>query len=827
MVFEVFRKRQKQFLVALTLLAMFAFVLAGLFDNLTRRSASGGRDVVLARAWGHDIRASQVAQIQQERIIAERFLRAARQWVGLQNFDFPFFPTSEDDVIGMIIMVEKGQQMGLSVTSEDVTNFIHARTENKLSKNDFFNILTGQLSPNDTSDRRSRQTLGVSEGDLYRILGREVLLAHTQEALLSPVLRDSPYDVYKDVTDVSNQVQLEVVKVPASRFTGSVGQPEEAALKKIYDEGKNRPADPTGESFGFLRPAKIDANYLVAKVDKYLDKVTVTDPEAEKYYNDNKDRYRAESSLPANRNLPGPPDGLFPPMPPTPLPPAPTPEKGTPKVQEGKPAATKKDAAPAKTEKPAKDTAPAKPDTPAEKKADKKTSLLTPPGLDAAARILTTGPILLQAEKKATKDAEAKAKDAAPKVEVKKAEKPAEAKPDPKPAKDGAAEKPATGKAEATKPAAGKADVEASLKALEGLGGKPAGPPAPQYKPLSAVKAEIVEKLRRDKAIALIAEEFRKINRQQLTPYLDTFIMQRRAFMEEERKKTGKAPELSQFQPPSPPDFQPVAKAQGFEFKNTGLVTRDEALKIPGLGTADLLTDVDFPDPANSFVAISFQSENPDLFRGRVFKSAASSEVYLAWLIRGQKPAVPTFEEAKNDVIAVWKEKEAEPKAKEAADRFAAQARKEAGDLAKVFPKDSGYAIQTTRYFPRITGQPNPLMMQRTAYRTVVDELPGASNEMMDGIFEMKRGDIKVFADALKRNYYIVKVKDRSDAAFPYFIGRYESEMNFLRAGRSIMMKEEWQQQRQEVFDMIRRESGYQRIAPERGQESPLDDEPV
>ncbi|MFO0945920.1 MAG: SurA N-terminal domain-containing protein [Planctomycetota bacterium] len=172
MVFEVFRSRQKEMLVALTLLAMFAFVFAGVLDRFTNRELSGD-DTVIATAWGKDITARQVMRMQQDRMYANTFIAKARSWLALPDIG-PQFDSSVNGAIEGIVILGKAERMGLSVNNEMVTQYINAITEDKLSKADFFSVLSGTSK----TGKRDESPLSISELDLYQILGQEIMILY-------------------------------------------------------------------------------------------------------------------------------------------------------------------------------------------------------------------------------------------------------------------------------------------------------------------------------------------------------------------------------------------------------------------------------------------------------------------------------------------------------------------------------------------------------------------------------------------------------------------------------------------------------------------------
>lgn len=792
MVFEAFRKRQKEALVVLTLLAMFAFVLGQALDNLINRG-SRGADPVEAVAWGKKIKASQLARMQADRFHANQFFRRARMWVGLQPFD-PF-PTDRTACINAIVLIGKAQRLGLSVTDQQVTDLIHDFTENKLSQTDFFQVLSGAGKQGESE----RAGIPMTDRELYRVLGQELLISRVLDAIAPRVILDTPWDVYQETSAFKDMIQLEVARIPVANYVSKEGEPDKAVLQELFRRYKDRPANPERGEIGFLKPARIQASYVMARVDKFQDDVTVTDAEVEKYYEANKDRYRApEGGVSPDRRLPGPPSEDVP------LPP------GLPKMSSPAPKAAVKEAtkpAPEKGSAPKPQSPKSTPQKPDAK--EKKTSWL--PGLQPFLSATAASGILLADEKQAASSAPAKPaeKPAAPAKPAEKAvEKPADK------ATEKTAEKPAE---KGVQRSAGKPSVEAATKPA--VGAAPTMPPV-KYLPLSQVKPEIVDILRRQKATDKAVAYLQKLNRDVLNPYLDRYAAARGEYLAQKRQ-SGDSLDMSGFTPPPPPDVRKVADAAKTTFGETGWITKESAAKLPGLGTAELYGQASLGDVENQFPALAFRSES-DLYRARVLKSADGSSVYLVWLTAGEKASVPSFDEVKADVLAAWRLEQAAPKAKEAAEKFAEQVRKASGDMAKVF-KDAKVPVLTTRLFPRVTGQKMPFGRELFPIPTVLEEIPNAGADLMAGVFEMKPGEVKVFPDAIGQNYYVIRVKERVDYSFAKFIGEYEIEMNYQRNPRAMATRRELQNQMRQAMMIVEREAGLEILRPERESESPLD----
>lgn len=910
MVFEVFRRRQKAMMVALAVLAMFAFVFAGFFDQLVQRAQIGSFNRVIATAWGKPITSNEVGQLQHDRSIANRFVIRARVATGQPRPQGVYFSQEDDRVLEALVLKNKAQQMGLGVSDQEINEFIANITDNKLSRNAFYNILSGSGTP------EGGGPLGVSESDLFRILGQELLIDKVVRILTPPVAMDSPLDVWEEIEPSLTNVQLEVAKVPVEDFVEKTGEPKEEELKKLYDQYKEVAGDAESGVPGLLQPHKVNVEYLVASIADYEKQVTVTEEEAKKYYEENKDEFRLKDP---SQTAPALPDLELPttvPAPPSTPKKEDAPEaeeaKSEPKAEskpaekaEEKPAAPKEDAKPAepkdapKTEAPkeepkeakpaeqpkeskpeakqeqpaeAKEAAPAKNE---EKKEEpksgeeaKKDGAFLPGFGPLMQSIAGTSTYLLQEESKEAqpkqKNAEPKEKsDAQPqpaeKPEAKPAEKeepkPAEkteAKPEVKadskeapakeeaPAKDAKAETPAKDakeqvSAESKEPAKAEAEEADKAESKEEAGKATAtDEPKVEYEPFEEVREQIEKTLRQQKAKELARQALEKIRENTMETYKDTYIVARSRYRQTARRTEDGRVDMSGFTPPNRPDLETIAKRQKFEYGTTGLVTYEDAGIESGLRGAMELSDSE-AGPASSFREVIF---NQGEFRGRIFESEEGDKLYLTWKIEDQPEHAPPFEEAKPELVKLWRQQQARPLAEEKAKELAEKVTEAGGDMSATF-KDSPYTYVTTGLFPRVQSfQGGSLFGNQMQFPTTIPEVPDAGTEFLDRVFQMKVGEVAAIPDQTKKTYYVVKVKDRTEPDFSRFTMQYNLEilqrnptaMNRFRDAaqmnnqfvfgqfQQLMMRQAQRQQR--AINEVLREANFNVVVPD---EAPAD----
>lgn len=802
MVFKVFRKHQKKMMAGLILLAMVAFILADFLQRLGDRfdSRSQDRPAAYLTAWNNQpILESQVAAMQNERQALNRFLEQATALAGTPQRWMRFHrPTERDLVIRALVLEAKAQRLGIAVSEEDVSDFIKDLTQKKLSRTSFQSALAaaGKVYP-------------LDEQELYRILGRELRIERAVTALASPVALDTPLEVFEERRPLHTHVRLSLLRLPVAEFMGEVqGTPDETELKKVYDEFKDQVADPETGTIGFRRPHRISVQYVEVPVEEYLERhasqITVTDEEVAKYYDEHRQEFAIKPS-PAERNLPGPPIGPLPPSKPEtpgsapPSPPAPADPKEKPSAPKDKdpkqssptegpnaePTAVPKEGPKAepKSPPPPAPSAPPK-DSSKQKDGTAGTRRLSP----LVGAVLSTA--LAAADPPSPPEAATKG-ESGPASKSEPAEPPAAKETSAKdaPAKDAPAKdaEPASGSpsAQEAKPV--------PVKKLE-----------PQYEPLDVVAPRIATILKKNKARQMARKELESLLSgvmfTQRDRYWSSMLRHRKTkedFSEQERKLVSAAKEA----------LIEKARELGWEAKQTGLITAREAAGLPGLGQAGREGSV----TGETFATSAFEGQ--DLLSGRLLQSPDEGALYVYWKFADEPASTPSLDTVREEVIAAWRLRRAQPLAKEAGQKIADAAAQQGGDLEKGLAawfekqdsskesskKESAQAptfeILTTESFPRKVRDNNPVFQfigQAMIRDAEIPQVPHAGPEFLDAVFAMKVGEMRVLADSLAQNEYVVKVVERRERSFEEFIVdfntelRWRSMMPFPDPGRTV-----------------------------------------
>lgn len=766
MVFEVFRRRQKQMLAFLAIVAIFGFILGDVFTRIAYNTRSdAARDRVVAEAWGVKIYNSHVGRRQFERHIANRFFERAFEKLKLAVP--PRWDESREAAIEAIVLLEKARQLGIPLDTDEVDTFIKMTTNNKLSASAFVSTLS----------EVGKSTQFIGDRELFRIIAEELLIEKVLRVLSPPGDRRTPLELWERHAPSLTKVKLDVVAVPVEKFVDASKSPSDDELQKLFDAHKQLEADSERGIVGFRAPRRLQVQYLLAQSEKFTSDINVTDAEIEKYYQDNKDEFREAPAIPAPTDAKSESSSI--PKPPT--------------IPAKKSEAEQKPKSPAKTVKPAppqeKSTSPdpKKSEPNAQEKAkaaqppQKKTAML--PGAAPFAPAAAIGLVHLfepiQSEKpKASagqptnsktaevKNGDGKSDGAKPteqskpvgnlKTELKKdsTQKPT------------ALEKaPATGPHQPPPAAENKSEPETP----------------PKYKPLASVRPEIVAKLKKQKAGERVQQKFREIAATEVFPHHERYARAREAHRSSDAFRSLKPEEqwirgeLAGFTPPAAPDFGVVAKNHGFELHTTAAVSPAELSKLEGIGTAVRAADVPFGAPYSSLVL------NQELYQGTALRDAAGDRHFLAWKIRDQQAHVPELTDVKDQVVRAWRLEQAKPLAEGQAKKLVDAIEKAGGDFAKALPKDSGYAVATTQEFARKSRgfESMPFQGPPRFFSPTIAEVPDAGEAFLDAVFAMTVGQVQVLPDEHKRNYYVVRVKERVEPDFNRYVDELRLERRF------------------------------------------------
>lgn len=289
--FEIFRKYQRSLLVFVAILAMLAFFVLPPF--LQMGAGMGGGDPVVATWSGGDIRESDMMRGVAMRTVLNQFLLDAVAASGRDPGRMRLLPDDEEDVVRTMLLAREAEANGVVVSNVAINQFLGEWTNNMVRPEQFDAIIA----------RRRGGPLAVSQADVFDAL-RTVLAAGRMERLfLTGFAGDPPAQRWEYFRRLEQSATVEVVPVAVESLVEAVAPPAEATLRNFFEQYKNDLPAARSPTPGFKEPHRISAEYLVAKreVIEAETRKEVTDEQAKKYYEDNKERlYRVKDAEPAS-----------------------------------------------------------------------------------------------------------------------------------------------------------------------------------------------------------------------------------------------------------------------------------------------------------------------------------------------------------------------------------------------------------------------------------------------------------------------------------------------------------------------------------------------
>ncbi len=781
------RRNQKQWMVVLTILSIFAFLFDDVVrgaNNLTSGSTAlffavlcaGGMSIIgyprrhtvmfgaigfvvgggaaligssfagprpVVRTSVGNLTGEQIGRMQQQRQKIHRFLAIAGDKIGAAGQIPNFGDPTQVAMVSHSILRQEARRMGVSVSDEAVNAFLKNATQGKLTKKDYFAALKeSEFSESELFDAIRHELEAQLVGRLMTPPATEDrMLSLFSNGQLGRVAQVSPEMAWENFRRLNVRQELSAVAIPVSEFVKQVPEPSDTELLKYFDERKKRYGDDRGNP-GFLEQPKVKLGYLVASDLNLYEKglTDATDQEVVDYYNAHREDYRI-------REVPD-----FPDSPPslksgaesiTPEAPADATAPANTPVETPAPAAEKPaNEAPAKDAKPAPDSK----ENGDEKKAEDKPKLKE--------KAVPENPCGEDEPKKEEKNPEAKPADSDAKPEVKPAD--AESKP--------------ADKGDVTPPAPALPSDNEGPKLTPPSAGfgpgnfSPLAPP--KYRDLNDdLKLEIREKLLRDKAFAKMSAAADAAFQFMIDLSLKLPV--------NPKERATATKDLAE-------KCKKYAADKGLEYVETKAMTylelRDSMDDRIGSAT-ETVSASSARRNVRTVADIVFEPETT----GRSYRVTTYSPQradspkmrYSYWPIEHIPAKEPDLknEATRQLVVDAWKFEKA---------RALAEVRaKELAEIVKKMPTDipaalSGQTINGTKDSPAVTvresskfswlrtSQSVPSMGLPRPEESEIDNVEHAGSEFMKLIFEqLGEGDVGVGLNRPKTVFYVVRVHDR------------------------------------------------------------------
>lgn len=716
-----FRRNQKVLLAVVGVIVIVGFTVA---EPLARMipGMRGNQNPVVVRTNFVDLRESELHQMVQSRMLLNTFLEAvattaANRMVMSGQFNIPpeqirafilnqmaqsgvYGPemASDEGAVRLMLLVREAEQQGMNISNEAALEWLQRATADQVTPDQLREIFN-QLR---TSQRR-----------VFDELRRALLAKTVQQAVMHlSAFQGTPPGLRWDYFQrLHREVQAEVIPLAVSDFVDQTGEPTEAALHELFEKNKNAYERPGQPEPGFRIPAKGKFQGFKAVFDQFASAVEVTDEEIAKFYEDNLDQF-PYSGL----------DDETPTTEPTDAEPATevNREETQPEAAAGEDQPAGDDASstePAPEAAPAESNEPTSPEAPSEPEpnqggggddAGSSEPLENPteePGPQFSAELSAE---LKDPTASAVPEAAATETTAAPET----------------PAATSTAAEPSPDLQLPTDIAAGE---------------------RPKHDPLWKVSDQIRQRLVRQKVQEKVGAVF-----DALAAAMDQHAQQLELYEIEKEERQAKSKSTEGLEPPAPLDLKGLAEQHGVEAFETDAIS---PLDVDAVEIGRTMID------GRPFAATAF--DNMALYAPRRAEDLAGDQ-YLFWKTFSSQATVPTFEEAREDVVHAWRLAEARKLALARAQEMADASNKSNESLKQMFGGDTKYPVQETGFFTWMTEQVMATQMGTPRVQlTRIPEVPNAGQDFMRATFALQPGQAGAALDAPEATAYVIRVVEQ------------------------------------------------------------------
>ena len=757
---HMFRKYQYMLLIVFGVLLMFVFVIGDALTGLMSGPGGGGGqsdEVVLTWKHGsvsgndlysqrvrHNMAVDFLSEVVQETVRREGTPKGPgvyRDQFGRYN---PGITVAENDetIVQKMLLAAKAESLGVKVDNDTVKAFLNQLSDGELTENDLGVVYNKTIAGRITQQQLMDQLQ-------HELLAQQMLMMTRAGLFVVP-----PHEAWDFHNRMQRRVQTELVALSVDSFKDKVTKtPSDAEIQTLYDEGKNRFPNPYSPEPGFKRRHKIAFEYVRADSGKLQDeeaakiKDTITDEDIEKYYEENKERYRV-IELPGDEAEAAPAEST---------PEASSESNDTPAAEDApKEDAAKEDAAKedaAKEDAAKEEAAPAPPaaDAPAEPAAAETEPA---PATEAPAEpkeetncapqeetpTETTEPATTPEPAAPAEPTPPAAETPAPAAETPPVtETPAAEAPATTPETEPAADPPASESPEATPPAPATETSETAPATEE--------PETPRYKPLDdKLRGEIRDEIATDRS------------RQPAQERLDKAFDEIKAEIDSYGRQIRRSDVSKSGTKPTAVDYEALALERGM---TAGKIDPTDALGIEEyeIGKAyemDFRNFTSWPPPRITFAQMAY-AESVQLYRTQRIKSAELDVEFLFWKVAEEEAYVPELKDIRDEVIETWKRQEAFVIAKAEAERLAKEAASDK-PLGEALSAHDGLEIIQPAPFSWMSTGTTPFGGAGSPTLGQVEGVEAAGNDFMKSVFSLKQGEVGVAVDQPQTHVYVVRI---------------------------------------------------------------------
>lgn len=287
--FATFRKNQKYWMAALVLVAIFAFIIAPVFDYAQQAIGGGSADNSVAVRWNTgrmtlgDLQNAVRTHNNLVRFLSEVASRVLEQGGRPNVPGFQQDPQSgqiislgiqvSSDPVSIVrtrLLADRGKAQGVEFDDDAVDQFLYAYVDNKLSSEEVAEILR-ETSGGTMSYFEVREML---KGELCATVLQRTAWAGIfaeNRAQFDPLV--TPGKAFNDFLKINQAAKVEAFPVFVDDYLGQVeSTPSEAEVQQIYDSGSLLASNPDSPDPGFLRRYHTNVEYVEANLQEWIDR---------------------------------------------------------------------------------------------------------------------------------------------------------------------------------------------------------------------------------------------------------------------------------------------------------------------------------------------------------------------------------------------------------------------------------------------------------------------------------------------------------------------------------------------------------------------------
>ena len=775
-----FRKNRTYWMAGLVLLAIMSFVIMPAIDFMQTalQNYNSLGDQVVVRWKGGRITRLELERARQHHYKFVRFLSTLSREVleaggQPQIPEFAFSPESKQ-IIDLGVNVQSGslavietrmladfaKSNGIEFDDDAADQFLVAFCDKCVSPERLAELLR-ESTDNQVTEFDLREMIKL---ELGAIVARQMALRgwsndFKPDDYQRVRLTQTPGDMWGDFLKLNQSAKIQAYPVLVSDFVKSVtGEPTEAEILAIYEQGKNRIPSPVFPEPGFMRDYKANFEYVEGNFSDWIakEKAKVTEEQLKAEY----DKLISLGQLKFDPQLDKPKTPTDTPATDTP---AATPTESAPAAESPATTPATEPAAKEPATEPAPTTpAPEKPatETPTETPAPPAATTPEAPAPAASPEPAAAEPTAPEPKQQSSTRTPVKIRLVSAQDEPKPAEQPAAAAPatEPPAAQDTPAQDPIGLPPVVVQPTAPATDAPAAgtePKPADGSAAPAAAPgteakPEKRNKTFEEAREELLESLARTAVIDSLQKELTSANEQMLK--YSQAHRQQAALLKEGLQPETKA---------TRPDLRKVVDV-GLKYGETGMVDRSKLYTTEiGKSTMSLQEQGMGQIPMPNY---GMNNPNYGLFtpaQSLFFDQMAMLEQrtpdfrqYIFWKVDEQQAYVPELAEVREEVITAWKTQKARQLASDEANKIAKKVKsaeepwKDALDLTKQS------LLVTTDPFTWLSG------FGETPRISNVPSLDTVGQEFMQKVFTTPVGTASVAPNQGQNIYYVYRVAE-------------------------------------------------------------------